>query len=167
MDEFFKQVKKDFGTEVTLQDPKIDSFNRYDEPIAVRYAFNLDIDNEDLIYLNPMFGEGYKENPFKSAERVYPVEMPYTIDETYLATINIPEGYLVDELPKPMRVKLNDQDEGMFEYLISQSGSTVSMRTRVAIRKANFAPEEYELLREFFNMVVAKQKEQIVLKKKK
>ncbi len=166
-EEFFKQVKKDFGLDVTLQNPRIDSLNQYEEPVAVRYAFSLDMNNEDIIYLNPVFGEGYHENPFKSAERLYPVEMPFTSDETYVATINIPEGYVVDELPKSMKVKLNEEEEGIFEYLVSHSGNTISMRTRVVLRKAFFSPEEYGLLREFFNMIVAKQKEQIVLKKKK
>jgi len=37
----------------------------------------------------------------------------------------------------------------------------------LVFKKANFLPEEYELLREFFSMVVKKQSEQIVFKKKK
>jgi hypothetical protein len=70
-------------------------------------------------------------------------------------------------MPKPMVLKLNDEEEGMFEYRISESGGSISLRTRLRIKRTVFAPEEYELLREFFNMVVAKQNEQIVLKKKK
>ena len=61
---------------------------------------------------------GYKENLFAAAERRYPVEMPYQIDENYNFQIEIPEGYLVDEIPKSAKVSLND-GEGFFEYLIS------------------------------------------------
>lgn len=166
-EEFFKAIRKDFGAEVTIEDGRIDSLQMLEEPVTVAYNFKLDMSNEDIIYLTPMFGEAYKENPFKSADRRYPVEMPYTFDETYLATITIPEGYEIDEMPKSVKVNFNEQKEGLFEFIISKSGSTISMRSRVTLKKAYFEPEEYEILREFFNMVVNKQKEQIVLKKKK
>ncbi len=59
------------------------------------------------------------------------------------------------------------KDEGMFEYRISQSGNNISFRSRIKLNRANFQPDEYEMLREFFNLVVKKQAEQIVFKKKK
>ena len=51
-----------------------------------------------------MMGEVLKENPFKSAERIYPVEMPCSTDEVFVANIEIPKGYVVDEIPKSARV---------------------------------------------------------------
>ena len=66
-----------------------------------------------------------------------------------------------------MVLKLNDEGEGLFEYRISESGGTISLRCRLQIKRTVFAADEYDLLREFFNMVVAKQTEQIVFKKKK
>ena len=117
--------------------------------------------------MNPMFGEGYKDNPFKSAERFYPVEMPYAIDETYSLQMEVPTGYEVDELPKSLVVKLDEQDDGIFEYRISQSGRQISLRSRVRFNRAYYLPEEYEMLREFFSLIVKKQNEQIVFKKKK
>jgi len=166
-DAFFKQVQKNFGYDIEPEETKIDALEDYDLPLTINYKFKLNIDKEDLIYLNPMFGEAYKENWFKSAERKYPVEMPYTFDETYLATIQVPEGYAIDELPKSIKVNLNEEGHGFFEYILSHSGGTISMRTRVKLTRAYFLPEEYELLREFFNLVVNKHKEQIVFKKKK
>jgi len=41
------------------------------------------------------------------------------------------------------------------------------MRMRVVMKRTYFAPDEYDMLREFFNMIVKKQSEQIVFKKKK
>jgi hypothetical protein len=166
-DEFFKDVKKAYGQDVDLVNPRIDSLNNLEDNIAITYDFKLNQGKEDLVYVNPMFGEGYKENPFKSAERFYPVEMPYTTDETYIFTMFVPEGYEVDELPKSMIVKLNEEGDGQFEYRVSQSGSTISMRSRIQLKRAYYLPAEYEMLREFFNLIVKKQSEQIVLKKKK
>ena len=114
-----------------------------------------------------MLGNGYKENPFKSAERFYPVEMPYTIDQTYVFSMIIPEGYVVDELPKQISAKMNEEGDGKFEYLIAESGGNISMRSRIQLKRTFYAPDEYDMLREFFNFIVTKQAEQIVLKKKK
>jgi hypothetical protein len=136
-------------------------------PVGMRYTFDANLGSDDIVYINPMFGEGYKENPFKSAERSYPVEMPYTTDETYNLSLFVPDGYEVDELPKQTAVKLNEEGDGYFEYLISQSGNIISMRSRIKLQRAYYAPEEYDLMREFFAMIVNKHNEQIVLKKKK
>jgi hypothetical protein len=113
-----------------------------------------------------MFGEGYKENPFKSAQRYYPVEMPYAVDETYLLQLQVPAGYAIDEMPKQMLVKLNEDEDGVFEYRISESNGYISLRSRLRFKRSYFQPDEYEMLREFFNLVVKKHNEQIVFKKK-
>ena len=166
-EELQKDIKKAFGSDITMSNFVIDSLDNYENDLAIKYDFDMVGEKEDIIYMNPMFGEGYKENPFKSAERFYPVEMPYTMDETFNLQMEVPKGYVVDELPKSMMVKLNDQDEGLFEYRISQSGDNISFRSRIRLIRANFLPDEYEMLREFFNLVVKKQSEQIVFKKKK
>jgi hypothetical protein len=166
-EQLFSDIKKAFNAEAEISNTSIDSLDKYDEPLAIKYDFIVKQEKEDILYINPMFGEGYKENPFKSAERFYPVEMPYTMDETYLLQLQLPEGYVVDELPKQVVVKLNEDDDGMFEYRLSESGGTISFRSRLRIRRAYFQPDEYEMLREFFNLVVKKHNEQIVLKKKK
>jgi len=80
--------------------------------------------------------------------------------------MEIPNGYVVDELPKSARVAMNDND-GMFEYLIDQSGNTIRLKSRLQIKKATFLPEDYQGLRDFFDYVVKKHSEQIVFKKKK
>ena len=162
-----KDIKSAFGSDVEISNFGVDSLKNLDGPIGIHYDFLLDDVTEDIVYINPLFDEGYKDNPFKSAERKYPIEMPYAMDETYTLQMEVPQGYIVDELPKSMVLKLNEQEDGLFEYRLSHYGESISMRCRLVFKKANFLPEEYELLREFFSMVVKKQSEQIVFKKKK
>lgn len=165
---FETEVKKSFSQEVSLAKFKLDSLNKPEEMVWMNYDFDILDPKEDIIYFNPLLAsEGYKENPFKSAQRLYPVEMPYGFDRAYNLQMEVPEGYVVDELPKSMVVKMNEAEEGIFEYRISQSGSSISFRCRVQMKRAYFDPDEYEMLREFFNMIVAKESEQIVFKKKK
>ena len=161
-----KDIKKAFGADIDISNFVIDSLDKYDYELGIRYDFDIRDEKEDIIYLNPLFGEGYKENPFKSAERFYPVEMPFAMDETVNLQLEVPHGYKVDELPKSLVVKMNEQDDALFEYRISQSGENISLRSRIRFKRAYFLPDEYEALREFFNLIVKKQAEQIVFKKK-
>jgi hypothetical protein len=164
---FFKELQKTYGAESKLTAPVVDSLDQYENPVALHYAVDMTPAGEDILYVNPMFGEATKKNPFTSAERYYPVEMPYTFDETYLLTMEVPQGYEVDELPKQMLAKYDAEGKSFFEYRITQSGGMISFRSRIKMNKTLYAPDEYEVLREFFNMVVKKQNEQIVFKKKK
>lgn len=165
-DKFFAAVQRDYGSEVKLSETHLDSLNNYDEPLGIKYALDFNPEKADILYINPMFGEGYKKNPFKSAERLYPVEMPFATDETFILNLEIPDGYKVDELPKQVMVKLDEEGKSYFEYRIQATESGVALRSRVKLDRAYYAPDEYETLREFFNLIVKKHNEQIVLKKK-
>ena len=159
-------IKKGFISDVTLTNFIIDSLNVYEQPLRIKYDINLKTDDEGVIYFNPMFSEAYKDNPFKSATRLYPVEMPYTIDETFILNLDVPKGYVIDELPKQTKVKLNQDGDGVFEYRVSQSDGTIYLKSRIKLSRTLFMPDEYEGLREFFNYIIKKQSEQIVFKKK-
>jgi hypothetical protein len=162
-----KDIQKNYGEDIKIKNPVFDSLNKPEEILGIRYEVNMKNNNEDLMYFSPMFGENYKNNPFKSAERHYPVEMPYTSEELFIMNMEVPKGYEVDELPKSTRVKLDEQNDGMFEYLIQQQDDRISLRMKIVMKRTYFVPDEYETLREFYNMIVKKQAEQIVFKKKK
>ena len=166
-DQYFNSIKKAFTNEIDISNATIDSLRNYEDPVFIKYDFVLKAEKEDILYFSPMFTEGMKENPFKSADRFYPVEMPYTFDETFLIRMDVPSGYVTDELPKPIKVMLNENGDGFFEFLIAETNGTISLRSRIKLKRAIFYPEEYETLREFFNLVVKKHGEQIVFKKKK
>lgn len=165
-EEFQKELQKNYGSETMISNFGVDSLTQYDQPVGIHFDFDFAGEKEDIMYLNPMMGEAKKDNPFKSAERKYPVEMPYAMDQTYTLQLEVPEGYVVDELPKSVVVKLNEEGDGLFEYRISQSGNNISFRSRIKISRAFFTQDEYEMLREFFNLIVKKHGEQIVFKKK-
>lgn len=119
----------------------------------------------DAIYVSPFVGYNQKENPFKADERVYPIDFGSPFDRTLITTIEIPEGYTVDETPESKAMALPG-NAGRLVYNTNVSGNVINITCMVSINKALFAQTDYALLREFYNQVVAKQREQIVLKKK-
>lgn len=163
LEEYFKGIKKTYSFDITMENTGIEALVSFEDPVSVKYDFKFAVEDE-LVYLTPMFTEVMKENPFSAADRQYPVEMPYRINETFVLNMEIPKGYKVEELPKSTRLKLND-DEGIYEYIIAANATHIQLRSKLALNKATFSSEDYQTLREFFAMLVKKQAEQVVLKK--
>lgn len=163
--QYFKDIQTSWGSDVEISNGGIDSVDRLEDPVKVHYDFLLkQPPGESLLYFYPVMGDGWRENPFTAAKRKYPVEMSYARDETYIFSLMIPDGYVVDELPKSTKVAFNG-DQGYFEYLAVNSGGQIQLRCRVKLNKAWFGPEDYSSLRDFFGYIVKKENEQIVLKK--
>jgi hypothetical protein len=163
--EYLKDVENEKPSDIEISNYRVDSVENSDNQVYIRYDVKLNAEKKDIIYLDPMFGEGFTENPFEAEKRTYPVEMPYTLDETFIARIELPREYEVEEMPKPTRINLDEEGKSFFEYLIERSGPYISLRSRVKIHRSYFLPEEYKVLRDFFTIVVNKQSEKIGLKK--
>ena len=165
--DYFKEIRSKFTDDIDLQNEGIDSVKQPDEPLNVHFDFAYkNATNADVIYFSPVMTPLFKENPLKSMDRTYPVEMPYTRDEVYILNMDIPAGYVVDEMPKSERIVLNEND-GFFEYMIDKDDNSIQLRSRIKLNKATFNPEDYSSLRNFFAYVVKKQSDQIVFKKKR
>jgi transglutaminase-like putative cysteine protease len=165
MEAYQKELKELYPEDVEATNFTIDSLKTLEEPVTVKCNLALTaFGDADVVYVNPMLGEVVKKNPFTAAERFYPVELPFTVNDVYSFNMDIPKGYKVDEVPKSVRLMLNE-DEGMFEYLVSSTATAVQMRCRLLIKKAFFPNEDYQTLRDFYTYVVKKEAEQIVFKK--
>nr|NQU89249.1 hypothetical protein [Bacteroidota bacterium] len=118
----------------------------------------------DLYFFEPLFLDRVEENPFKIEDREYPVEFEYPVCEMQSVSITIPDDYIVEELPKPMIVNLDDKS-ARFIYNINQLGNKIVITSIFSINKVLFLPEQYPYLKQLLDMVVDKHKEQVVLKK--
>ncbi len=153
-----------YSDDATVSNIDINSLDDYETPLAVNYTVKIGGDPDaDIIYYTPL-NDFYKQNPLKAAERKYPVEMPYPLNDVYTLNMEVPLGFEVDELPKSAKVLFNDT-EGLFEYYVSKSDEGIQLRVHLKLTKASFAPEEYQDLRSFFDYVVKKCNEQFVFKK--
>jgi hypothetical protein len=119
----------------------------------------------DVIYINPFVTSQVQENPFKSEKREYPVDFGSLTDKTYMCKITLPENFVIDELPKNKIIALPG-NAGKYMYNVVQTGNIINLTSIFQINKSLFIQDEYPLIKEFYNQVVAKQAEQIVVKKK-
>lgn len=118
----------------------------------------------DVVYVNPFTTAQIQENPFRKENREYPVDFGSPQEKIYLCKLSLPKGYSVEELPKSKVLALPN-NAGKYQYSVSQVGDMISVISSFQINKVLFAQEEYPVLREFYNQVIAKQAEQIVIRK--
>lgn len=164
--DLLEEQKASYGFDVDIDSITIDSLNNYETNLRLHYEMFLKPGKQDKLYINPLFGMVLHDNPFKSKERFYPVEMPFRTDETYMLTMEVPYGYEIEELPEQMIANMDEEGSAYFEYRISHSNNVISLKTVMKISRTLFLPGEYSTLREFFKMVVEKQNERVVLKRK-
>ncbi len=164
---FFKRLKANYWSDMELTNTGIDSLSNLEIPVKIHYDVDMkSVTGADVIYFTPIVAGNYKSNPFASEDRRFPVEMDYPLDRTYVLNMEIPAGYVIDEIPKSAKVAFNE-NEGFYEYLVQKDESSVQLRCRLKLSRATYAAEEYNSLRDFFAFVVKKESEQIVFKKKK
>ncbi|MEO0337832.1 MAG: DUF3857 domain-containing protein [Bacteroidota bacterium] len=131
-----------------------------------KVAFNIPnqaMINGDFIYFNPMLNQAFEENPFKLEKREFPVDFTFPFNDRFVLVMDLPEGYTVEELPETVSMSLPEKG-AQFVYSCKQVGQQITVNCSLKINKLIYMPEEYAGLKKFFDLIVEKQGEQIVLK---
>lgn len=117
----------------------------------------------DHLYVNPFLFLNLK-SPFTAEARLLPVEWPYASTLRFSITIELPEGYEVEALPK---AKVAQFDDGMsFRSRISTAENKVVISVNMVRKNMLIAPDMYEELRSYYSDIESTTQEMIVLKKK-
>lgn len=151
----------------TIHSSNFENLKNLNEPVTEAYELSFADEAQqmaDILYISPMLESGLKENPFKSEKREYPVDFGKPFEQTQLIRLKIPEGYVVEELPEPVAMALPNRG-GRYIYNLSTMNGVISLTSQLVISKGLFTQLEYPYLREFYDKMMAKQEQQIVLKK--
>ncbi|WP_281227811.1 DUF3857 domain-containing protein [Flavobacterium aquiphilum] len=136
-------------------------------PASETYSFtgaNLCERIEGKIYLNPMLFFASNKNPFNQEKREYPVDFGFPFLDKYNITLKIPDGFAVESLPAPVTLNMED-NLGNFKFNIVVDENTIQMSVLHQINKAIVLTDQYDMLKEYYKAMIAKETEKIVLKK--
>ncbi len=151
----------------TLSEARVENADSLHRLLLLRCGLKNEGSGQETVgrfYLTPLLLGAQRENPFKSPTRKFPVDFGAPLEETCLVTFTLPEGYAVEEAPKTLSLTLPNND-GRFMFSTTQTGNQLVINSRLTLRKTIFTGEEYPTLRAFFDKIVAKHAEQVVLKK--
>jgi hypothetical protein len=119
----------------------------------------------DNIYLNLFENSYLSENPFKLDSRVFPIDFIYPQKRQVILNFDIPEGYTVEEMPQSIMTQFNDKAIVYSFRAAPAVNGRITIMLSYQVNETLFKAEEYQNLKEFFDLIANKQKEAIVLKK--
>jgi len=137
-------------------------------PVTEKFNFiisNHVIQNGSEIQLIPFLFHQLSENPFKQEIRKYPVDFGYCKERTMITNLHLPEGYSVSQLPSRIDINLPD-NSATYHMECEQVQNSIKISSSLLINKPVFLITEYNELRKLFNLIITKQAEPVVLKKK-
>lgn len=161
-----KAIEKNNG-QVELSALHFENLETLGKPVSLDYDFESIDAVEDVagkLYFSPMVFMATQENPFKPETRDYPIDFGYPMKDRYIINIALPEGYKVESLPENAMFNLGE-NTGSYRYLISQVGNKLQLSVEFSMNKSFIAAEEYANLKKFYELLIAKENEKVVLSK--
>ncbi|MBN2272766.1 MAG: DUF3857 domain-containing protein [Bacteroidales bacterium] len=166
-DEYIRELESNFPG-LTVNSYAFEDADSLHKPVKEQYEVSLTGYTDaigDMISISPMFIERKDSNPFKMTVRKYPIDYGHEIKSRYMLKIELPEGYEVIDIPKPCNITLPDKS-ARYTYQALLKGNFIQLNANFEINKPVFVESEYHLIKEFYNQVIAKQAEVVMLKKK-
>lgn len=154
-------------SDMEISDYQVTNLKERGKPVMESFSFSLNDAVEqigDKLYLNPLFFAAVTENPFKLDQRDYPVDFTYPQEHKFVFTLNLPEGYQVENIPENIALSLPNE-YGNFKYQINQTGNALQILTNFNIHASVVPALEYPNLKAFFAQMVQKETEKVVLSK--
>ncbi|GAA5224889.1 DUF3857 domain-containing protein [Membranihabitans marinus] len=131
------------------------------------YIINIEIQPEieeigDQLILKPFLNLPISQNLLKQKERNYPVDFEYTKIRNFGAEIKIPKSLKLIEVPEPYHLS-NDLVEIKLEYIHMNHG--LQVMGMYEFKKPIYQPNEYQLLKECMDHIVAKFNDVVIFEK--
>lgn len=164
---FVKDTIFDRYDNAEVTDPAIEIPDTRSEAVVVDAGVTLPAyarSVSDFIYLNPVVLGRWDTNPFQNPERTYPVDFGYPMQVQQTLSLQLPEGYTIEERPQNARIQFMD-DGGEYTRLAQSNGNSLTVRMVYTLRQSVVGPANYDALRDFFAHIVDMEAEPIVLRK--
>lgn len=140
---------------------KVKNLLNIEEPYMLEYSSlqKSEIINEK-IYISPFLNEHLENNPLKQNTRSYPIDMISPKKRDYNSTITIPEGYTVNFVPK--NYTINNE---LFElnYSVTSDEKKINILYTYFFKKPFYIAKDYTKIKYYFNEIIKKGSEKIVL----
>jgi hypothetical protein len=164
--DYLEKLENNIG-DIEIDEHTVTNLKKIGKPVLESYSFTKEAQAEvigDKLYFSPLFFLATAENIFKVEERVYPVDFGYPWKRKIMMNIQLPAGYEVESLPEATAVRLPD-NLGSYSFNISKTQAGISVVMSKQINSSVIVPDKYSALREFYKMLVEKEKEKVVLRK--
>ncbi|MCG8700430.1 MAG: DUF3857 domain-containing protein [Bacteroidales bacterium] len=157
-----KLLKRFNDKHITINnDIKTINFHEVEEPYVISYNGNSALETiENNILVHPFINEPISYSPFKLAKRTYPVDMEYPFERVFKSTINIPDGYRVNYLPKNVNY---DNSNIYIKYNAETIDNKVLITGMYKFKKSLYPALDYGKLKYYYYDIIKRFNDKVVL----
>ncbi len=148
-----------------LSNHSFENLDQLGQPVSLDYDFQTPHAVEEVagkLYFSPMLFLATQKSPFTSEKREFPIDFGFPMKDRYIVNIALPEGYQVESLPENVVFNWGN-NVGSYKYLISQNANNLQLSVELTINESLIAANDYSHLKKFFELLVAKEDEKVVL----
>jgi hypothetical protein len=115
--------------------------------------------------VSPFILDKWPENPFKSRERLYPVDFAFPVEHLTVFNLEYPTEFELVNLPDKVGLHLPNSG-GRFLFEVTNLDNKLTLNNSLSIRKTVYTSTEYHFLKELFSRIIQIQNGELVFKKK-
>jgi hypothetical protein len=163
-----KYIDRNFRkNEITITNFEFINENKDSLPIEEKFKFAANLPNTgDYIYVPLNLFFGFEKNPFTNDNRFSDVNFGYKRKISTYAAVNLPAGFNMDELPKPIKMVTPKKDiEFNRSVTYDKESNAVTCMFVIDFKKSLYTVDEYPVLQEVYKKMFEFLKEPLVLKK--
>ena len=165
-DEYLKKIESD-NIGLSVDSYKITGMDSLQLPLKEDFTITLKnrvTKANNQLFINPILFDKFTENPFKAEQRVYPVDFTTPRESTQIFMLELPTGFSIEQTPKNIKMSLPD-NTASFQMLSSVVDNKIQVMFKLNINKPVFYAAEYQNLKLFFDELVKKQSEMLIIRK--
>ncbi|HEY3401857.1 MAG TPA: DUF3857 domain-containing protein [Ohtaekwangia sp.] len=145
---------------------EITNLDDLSKPLVIKLDVLIEGSDTQHILFNPFVIEQWPKNPFRSQERLYPVDFGAPREEVSILNLSLPADYEVPDLPQKVGLALPNAG-GRYLFEIKHADNRITMNSSLLIAKSVFTSSEYHHLKELFNHVVSAHQTNLLIQKRK
>ncbi|MBB4805107.1 hypothetical protein HNP38_000379 [Chryseobacterium defluvii] len=159
--EKYKKLYKDnFTMDFTNIDSKILDNGDFESIMSFNSENLIDRVGKKMI-INPMLFLNKTSNEFdQTEERKYPIDFISPFTRIKKVSLEIPEGYTVEELPKSKKITTDDK-EIEYSYVAEQKGNILEIISTTKVASADYPKEYYPAFKQIWS-VASKSENQVI-----
>jgi hypothetical protein len=161
-----------FNMDFTIDTFSIQNRDEIESPIKITLSFfaKKAIDymfQKDVIYFDAMISNNNSTriNPLKQPVRKYPVDFSFPYEESSTLVVQVPKGYIFEELPDEEHYIMPDES-AEFQFQVFNTTKVFQVKSTIKIKKSTFSVAEYQDLKLLFDRRVQKNSEQVIAVRK-
>jgi hypothetical protein len=166
-EEYIKDLKNSIG-QIEITGYELKNIQDVEKPITRKLDIEIrafdDAETANFLF-NPFILNKWSDNPFKSKERLYPVDFGVPLERITVLTLEYPAEFEIANLPAKVGLSLPNSG-GRYLFEASNIGNKVSLNNSLSIRKTIYSSAEYHYLKELFNRILQVQNGELIFKKK-